>query len=132
MSTSCLFFVTSWCSTDAGADASERALQNHASCLNADAYLFHELKPFTGAFAFLCLYYIVIFPMSKWCVSRKESEEETGADDRLYKEVCDAESETLGAQGKWNYRLPAPLADETRRPGRVRNTARAPSSPARR
>ena len=80
--TSCLFYVRAWLSA-----AGDRA------------NLLHELRPFTTAFVVLLVYYIAVVPLSKFGVTRSENEEETGADDRLYQEVCDAESETLGAQG---------------------------------
>ena len=72
-------------------------------------------------FVVLLVYYIAVVPLSKFGVTRSENEEETGADDRLYQEVCDAESETLGAQGKWSYRVPAPLTptEVARRPSQI-------------
>ena len=79
--TSCLFYVRAWLSA-----AGDRA------------NLLHELRPFTTAFVVLLVYYIAVVPLSKFGVTRSENEEETGADDRLYQEVCDAESE-LGARG---------------------------------
>ena len=96
--TSCLFYVRAWLSA-----AGDRA------------NLLHELRPFTTAFVVLLVYYIAVVPLSKFGVTRSENEEETGADDRLYQEVCDAESETLGAQGKWSYRVPAPLTQTSSR-----------------
>jgi hypothetical protein len=102
--TSCLFYVRAWLSA-----AGDRA------------NLLHELRPFTTAFVVLLVYYIAVVPLSKFGVTRSENEEETGADDRLYQEVCDAESETLGAQGKWSYRVPAPLTptEMARRPSQI-------------